>query len=240
MPPKESEFDSFNRLLEITRGLDTRGLALSLAAYAEEALGDLLAAYMRQGESAEALLHGFNAPLGNFSARTKAALALGLITSQQSGNLERLRKIRNVFAHSWEPLSVSDQRIASHITALEYSPLVSEFPETPEAKLRAVSAAVLTEIRSLTGRIEKGRLGARMVGCNLIPGVSSQHPDTLSACESALEAIRAELPTSTGERKAFLHSQKDRWLTLLEIMRRGADADKSEAIEGLIQLYRVT
>ncbi len=237
MPPTDSVFDSFNKLQKITRDLDEHGLVLALAAYAEEALGDLLTAFMLKGDASIDLLKGFNAPLGTFSARTKAAYALGLISVQQHDNLDRLRKMRNEFAHSWEPLSISDQRISAHIAAMHYSPLVTEFPPTPVEKLRAVSAALLTEIRSLTGRIEDAGLSARAIGGNLIPGVSLDHPDRLGVYRDALSQIGDELPASSGERRHYLEAQRDRWLALLDIMRKGASEGDDEAIGGLIALY---
>jgi hypothetical protein len=82
-------------------------LVLSLAAFAEEALGALLKAFMTPSEATAQLIEGFNAPLGTFSSRIKAAYAIGLITKEQFLDLERLRKIRNEFAHSWKPTRVS-------------------------------------------------------------------------------------------------------------------------------------
>jgi hypothetical protein len=81
--------------------LDERGLILALAAFAEEALGDLIKAFMIPGSPAKQLLEGGNAPLGTFSARIKMAHSLGLVTKRQYADLDRLRRIRNAFAHNW-------------------------------------------------------------------------------------------------------------------------------------------
>jgi hypothetical protein len=45
------------------RNLDDRGLVLSLAAFAEDALGSLLREFMIPSEATKQLLEGFNAPL---------------------------------------------------------------------------------------------------------------------------------------------------------------------------------
>jgi DNA-binding MltR family transcriptional regulator len=151
-------FEASNRLNEITRDLDERGLVLTLAAFGEEALGELLGQFMIPGDAANALLKGFNAPLGTFSARIKAALALGLLTKRQQENLERLRRIRNEFAHGWEPITFDNQAVTSHIAALHYTPLVSNFPTTKIRKVRDCISSVLVEIGSTTNQI-------RMKGC---------------------------------------------------------------------------
>ena len=51
--------------------LDERALVLSLAAFAEEELRDLIKAYLMPGEAANKLLEGFSAPLGTLSARIR-------------------------------------------------------------------------------------------------------------------------------------------------------------------------
>ena len=56
------------------------------------------------------------------------AFADGLITQRQFEDLDRLRRIRNQFAHNWEPVSFSDDKIASHISALHFSTLEDVLP----------------------------------------------------------------------------------------------------------------
>jgi hypothetical protein len=51
----------------------------------------------------------FNAPLGSFSARSVAAYSLGLI-SEKDSECDRLRKVRNEFAHSVHK-TFDDQKI---------------------------------------------------------------------------------------------------------------------------------
>jgi hypothetical protein len=65
-------FSELNQLTDSLRDLDDRGLVLSLSAFAEDALGSLLKAFLIESESASQLLEGFNAPLGTFSSRIKA------------------------------------------------------------------------------------------------------------------------------------------------------------------------
>ena len=233
-------FDAYNRLNDIMRELDERGLVLTLAAFAEEALGELLRQFMLPGDAADALISGFNAPLGTLSARIKAAFALGLITERQQENLDRLRRIRNEFAHSWEPISFDHQAVASHIAALHYTPLVSEFPTTKTHKLRQCMAATLLEIRSTTGQIEKNGRNTQLIGSHLIPGITENENDKIQQCDRRLEEIQAELRIAEGERLKHLESQRERWLTLLLIYEIGAPADEKRLISDLLIKHTIT
>jgi hypothetical protein len=79
---KDEVFGDLNRLTRILGQLDERGLVLALAAFAEQALGDLIEAFLIPGDPTKQLLEGFNAPLGTFSARIRMAYSLGLITKR--------------------------------------------------------------------------------------------------------------------------------------------------------------
>ncbi len=76
-------FGPLNRLTDTLHDHDERGLMLSLAAFAQEALGRLIEAFVLPVEASKDLLTGFNAPLGTFSSRIKASYALGLINEEQ-------------------------------------------------------------------------------------------------------------------------------------------------------------
>jgi DNA-binding MltR family transcriptional regulator len=52
------------------------------------------------------LLFGFNAPLGTFSARTKAAYVMGLIERKEYEEINIIRKIRNEFGHNWKDVDL--------------------------------------------------------------------------------------------------------------------------------------
>lgn len=230
-------FAAANRLNEITRDLDERGLVLTLAAFAEEALGGLLSQFMRPGKAANALLEGFNAPLGTFSARTKAAFSLGLLTKRQYENLERLRQMRNEFAHSWEPVTFDDKAVAAHIAALHYTPLVSDFPTTKISKVRACISSALVEIGSTTNQIRVRGNAAQIVGSHLIPGVIEEEHDRVASCELRLADIESMLQTAEGEHREYLAAQRERWLGLLTIYTNGASGSEKVKIAKLLQKY---
>ncbi|MNH48812.1 mannitol repressor protein [compost metagenome] len=237
MKDDTNPFEASNRLNEIARELDERGLVLTLAAFAEEALGELLGQFMLPGDAANALLKGFNAPLGTFSARIKAAFALGLLTKRQQENLERLRRIRNEFAHSWEPITFDNQVVASHIAALHYTPLVSEFPDTRIRKVRDCISSILVEIRLTTSQIRKTGSAVKVIGNHLIPGVIEDEIDRVASCDQRLAEIEEDLRTAEGERPRYLAAQRERWLGLLTIYKEGATSAEKVAIAEVLQKY---
>ncbi|GAB2901733.1 MltR family transcriptional regulator [Paralcaligenes ginsengisoli] len=135
----EIENDVFGPLNRLTRTLhdhDERSLILSLAAFANEALGRLIEAFMLPVAASKDLLTGFNAPLGTFSSRIKASYALGLINEEQFKDFEYLRKIRNEFAHAWEHVSLKQDRLVSYARNMSFSYLDDDFPETNADKCR--------------------------------------------------------------------------------------------------------
>src|SRR5690554_3598617 len=147
---EDDVFGGINLLTRSLHDLDDRGLILSLAAFSEEALGELLKAFMMPSDATKQLVEGFNAPLGTFSSRIKAAYALGLITKDQFLDLERLRKIRNEFAHTWKSVSLSKQKVAALIDDMSFSRLDERFPDTLSDKVRSSMSCLLIEIRSST------------------------------------------------------------------------------------------
>lgn len=212
-------FGDLNRLQKALGDSDERGLVLSLAAFAEDALGDLIAAFLIPGDQADSLLKGFNAPLGTFSARIRMAFAVGLINQNQHDDLDRLRKIRNAFAHDWRPKSLADQAIASHVTALNFGTLTETFPETPIAKVRSTIGDLLVELRSATNQIAKHGNGAKLIGGHLIAGLTGTTDEQLAEARARLAEIEDDLPKAAGERKRFLEAALARWKTKHEMAR---------------------
>jgi hypothetical protein len=84
-----------------------RGVAVVGAAYLDENLAVLLGSFLIHDEQrvGELLGAGQFAPLGTFSARTKAAYCLGLISKNEYEDLNTIRGIRNDFAHQRKDVS---------------------------------------------------------------------------------------------------------------------------------------
>jgi DNA-binding MltR family transcriptional regulator len=230
---KDEVFGNLNRLTQILGQLDERGLVLSLAAFAEEALGDLIEAFLIRGDPAKQLLEGFNAPLGTFSARIKMAYSLGLVTKRQYEDLEQLRRIRNEFAHNWEPISFNDQKIAAHIRALHFSSLDDDFPASPIEKVRTSLGTLLLELRSTTNQIRKRGSQAKLIGQHLIAGVVGGLDDQIALCRKRLIELSEELKSASGERRRFLLQVRHQWEGKLEIVRLNAPRERQYEINNL-------
>ena len=67
----------------------------------------------------EESLFGAYGPLSSFSAKIDLAKSLGILTKGEASDLHRVRKIRNVFAHSLQEVSFRDQSIQSHIHQIQ-------------------------------------------------------------------------------------------------------------------------
>lgn len=150
------DLDELNSLLEVVDSHDDRGLVLSLAAFAEDTLGRLLIAYLREEKQAKELVAGFNAPLGTFSSRIKVAFSLGLLDREQYDNLEILRRIRNSFAHNWQGISFDRNDISALIGQLHQPLTLHEHSIDDERnRLREAITGVIIEIRLLLKDLKK-------------------------------------------------------------------------------------
>ncbi len=221
-------FAEFNRLNRRLSGLDERGLVLSLSAFAEDSLGELLRVFMREHVAAAGLLDGFNAPLGTFSSRIKAAVALGLITPEQFSDLENLRKIRNKFSHTWEDMSFEDQSIKDRIESLSYSPIDDQFPATPFDKIKSSLAAILIEIRVTIAKIEKENLQTKKIGSRLFSGLSGNSDgEKLASANELLDSIRRKFRSAEPKEQEFLLMIKQRLLLRVILAAVGASGEDS-------------
>lgn len=201
---RDSTFGPLNRLARTLRDHDERGLILSLAAFAEEALGRLIEAFMLPVQASKDLLTGFNAPLGTFSSRIKASYALGLINEEQFRDLEYLRKMRNEFAHAWEYVSLTQEKLASLARSMSFSYLEEDFPETSADKVRTSITALLTDISSMAQQIRAKGTGVKVTGTRLIPMFSGDDFSVqIQQARERLESIRVQSKDSAGERKRF-------------------------------------
>lgn len=158
MDPSASIFSQYNRLVHLLGTTDERGLVLTLAAFAEDTLGQLILAYLRPVDQSKELVEGFNAPLGTLSARVKTGYALGLLSQPQFADLDRLRRIRNEFAHTWEECSLDSGKPASLVGQMSPSRLDGPKPnEGPAVRLRSCVLCILAELSVLRGQILSGK-----------------------------------------------------------------------------------
>ncbi len=206
---EDEVFGGINQLTKSLSDYDDRGLVLSLAAFAEEALGDVLKAFMTASEATAQLIEGFNAPLGTFSSRTKAAYAIGLITKEQFLDLERLRKIRNEFAHSWKPVDISKPKVVALIDGMAFSRIDNHFPDTLSEKMRSSMCCLLVELRVSTQQVKKKAMQAKLIGNHLMCGFSGDFETQIHNAREELNDIIKNLEGTQERRK------RDFYLVLL-------------------------
>lgn len=90
---------------DVVSRMDDRSLAILESAYVEQELEEFLTSRLvtLKKEEFRGLFEG-GGPLSSFSAKTKIAYAFGCIGRNTRNELDRIRTIRNVFAHSRLPL----------------------------------------------------------------------------------------------------------------------------------------
>jgi DNA-binding MltR family transcriptional regulator len=102
---------AFNEFLTEFQGETDRAAAVLAAAFADELLKALLSAsFVDNSRMVQGLL-GRDGAAATFSARVALAYAIGLISHDEADDLDRLRRIRNDFAHQLHGLSFGTQRI---------------------------------------------------------------------------------------------------------------------------------
>jgi mannitol operon repressor len=123
MKPLEEAYPhlvEFKRFLDASNKESERGLALICGAMIDDLLERSILAFLIDHEETKRLLRGFNAPLETLAARALGAFALGLMSEREYHECEKLRKIRNVFAHNVHAL-FTDQNVRDLCANLEFS-----------------------------------------------------------------------------------------------------------------------
>jgi DNA-binding MltR family transcriptional regulator len=143
-----------------------RGCALIAGSIAENALEEIIRARLPH-LSKERLdeLFGYEGVLGTFSAKIKIAYAFGLIDHKLRDDFDRLREIRNVFAHARTIIRFRTPQIAQACGGL-----MAGYPNTPaeskikhgrtnyiETAMAMVHAATMVFKRVQAGHVQKIR-----------------------------------------------------------------------------------
>jgi len=148
----DSELESLYRILVAESDL---GAVLAGAAFLDEGLATLISAALVPGPDRYKELFSGERPLGSFSAKIRMAFWLGLIGPETLADLDRIRTIRNDFAHSWKSCSFDDQSVKDKCAAFRVLPVVNSYmkplPTGREAFMWSVAilAAWLTVQSSL-------------------------------------------------------------------------------------------
>ena len=219
-------FGNLNALGPLLEKQDDRGLVLSLAAFAEDALGNLLKAFMLPGATTGQLVDGFNAPLGNFSSRIKAAYSLGLVTKNQFTDLEQLRKIRNLFAHTWQPISLADQRVSGHIRSMNYASYLQVYPETADKKLRSSGYALLLALTGAANTLAEGGRAVTETRGELVFGFAGDFSEQIKDARDDFLEICSRMQAASGEELSFYRQVLVRFHVRTRYLKgAGSDAD---------------
>src|SRR5260221_3699668 len=105
--PHLKEFLAF--LPELNKETD-RGMVMIACSFIDELMRRIVLSFLIEDTVSKSLVDGFNAPIGTFATRSAAAFTLGLISEQELGECDALRKIRRRFAHHVH-VSFDDQNI---------------------------------------------------------------------------------------------------------------------------------
>jgi Mannitol repressor len=94
---------------------------LICGSFLDKALGALLLAHLVDGETSRQLIDpNRQGPLAFFRSRIDAAYCLGLISKGAFNNLQNIRQIRNLFAHSHETIDFADEEVAALCSKLTF------------------------------------------------------------------------------------------------------------------------
>jgi len=207
----EDIFKQLNDLNARLHDLNEQGLVLTLAAFADDSLRDLLFSYFLKNSASKRLISGYEAPLGTFSAKIDTAFALGLITPGQYSDLNHLRKIRNMFSHTWTKITFESEDVEKHIKALSFSNLYLEFPHNLRLKLETSLSSLLLELKVAVTRISKENGQAKKFGSRIYAGMPGDPEDNFELCIKRLSEIASNFEQSRGEEKRFLIHSKKIW-----------------------------
>lgn len=134
-----------------------RGMALIATSYIDDRLKQVIASFLIECAAAKALLEGFNAPLGSFSTRIAAATALGLISEREAKEADRLRKIRNIFAHEVHA-SFSDQRVSDMCRNLDMTAKGGEVVLNARGQFSTSAVALIMNLTNRPHYVAQQRL----------------------------------------------------------------------------------
>lgn len=234
----EGHFKNLNDLNRLLSELDDRGLVLAVASFAEEALGELLKAFMVPSDATNLLLDGFNAPLGTFSARIKACYAMGLIAKDQYSNLETLRKIRNEFAHTWKNITFQEPKIYALIDSMKFHFLTKRFPETPAEKIRSSLGGVLTELTVVTELIKKENNRAKLLARGVIAGFPGKDfKENVESAKVELIKLNEKLENSKGKEYEFHRGLLEEFSTRFNFVLRPTTSELQDSDYSQMKLY---
>jgi hypothetical protein len=161
--PTPEELKSF---FDSIYDLDARAAALILSSLADNLLETCIALHFVQLSKVRfnRMFRAPTAPLGTFSAKIAVAFALGIINSEVRSQLDRIRRIRNAFAHAMLTVSFEETPIAKECKKLDHNRLIPGITTFAEDSPRhryywATTFAVIVLLHHVTTRMTEIRYG---------------------------------------------------------------------------------
>ena len=139
----------FLPLLDALNDESRRGSVILSCSFIDSQLRNAIAAFLIEGNATDALLEGYNAPLGTLSSRADAALAMGLISKSEHEEISTLRKIRNIFAHDFR-LTFDSPKISDLCKRLKYA--AADYNDVIVGSFDQYYTSAVALILSLTNR----------------------------------------------------------------------------------------
>lgn len=122
------------QFIETVRELPDHALALVCAAFVERTLERvILSRLVRLTTTQHNELFVGLGPLSSLSAKIKLAYALGAIGSESVGDLNRIKDVRNQFAHSFHPISFRTRAVVAEVRKLKAPERAHELGINPTA-----------------------------------------------------------------------------------------------------------
>lgn len=101
-------------------GENDRSAVIFSSSLLDDILSRILKAFFIEGKISKDLIYGGNVPLGTFSSRIKCAYALGLINKNEYNDLNKIRKLRNMFAHEWGDIDLEQEDTTQICRSMHY------------------------------------------------------------------------------------------------------------------------
>jgi DNA-binding MltR family transcriptional regulator len=141
------QFEKVNKVREQLDSESDRGCCLMAVSFIENELEILISQKLVGSEKFIKNLFEFNGPLGTFSSKIKMAYSLGFISKSTMNDLELIRKVRNDFGHTYEPINFDTENIKQRIMQLKGH--FYDVAEINEVRTRAIFTNTVSSIMSL-------------------------------------------------------------------------------------------
>lgn len=117
---EQFKHEDFNQFYVEFQSESDRACALLGAAFIDEQLRALLAAFFIDDDELRKRLFSIDGPIGPFGTRIHMAYGLGFLATVDYRDLRQLSKIRNAFAHQLHGLTFESEQIKSSCGNLQY------------------------------------------------------------------------------------------------------------------------